>query len=344
MIWQSKADKFDRLLAKYAPELELGFMAGVDDLARRVDIRKLRAALEAGDVSAALRAMNLDEAAFVQFEEAFRKAFVFAGTALVADAPRTQDPEGNEIILRFNGRDRAAEDWLRSHSSALVKGVVAETRQVLRDKMTTSLEAGKNPNKLVTELVGRYNRLTKSREGSLIGLTADQAAFVDNAAAELANGRVKAYFSRELRDRTFDRAIAKAVKAGQPVPPEVVKTALAAYKSRLLAFRAKVVGRTETFTAMSKSEFTAYTQAIANGDVAEASILKFWDDADDKRVRPTHVKLGDDKGVPFSQPFVSASGARMMHPHDRSLGAPASEIIGCRCRVRYKIDFLAGVS
>jgi hypothetical protein len=41
---------------------------------------------------------------------------------------------------------------------------------------------------------------------------------------------------------------------------------------------------------------------------------------------------------------VSPSGARMMFPGDFSLGAPPEEIINCRCVVKHRVDFLAGVT
>lgn len=347
MIWGSKTSKFERLLQKYAPDLIEEFRQGVADLARRVDLKRLEAALDAGDVASAINAMHLDETAFVQFEEAFRRAFIGAGISLAADIPKGKDPNGNDIVLRFNGRDSAAEDWLRSHSGSFIRDVVADTRQTLRDTMTDGLAKGKNPNKLVPELVGRINPMTRRREGGVIGLTAEQGEFVRNAATELSSGdpaKLNDYLSRKLRDKNYDKPIAAALRDGKPVPVAVAEKALASYRNRLLAFRARTIGRTETFSAMSKSEFTAFQQAIASGKVAEKAVTKTWDDADDNRVRHTHVILGDGKPIPFLQPFVAASGARLMHPHDRSLGAPASEIIGCRCRCQYKIDFLAGVT
>jgi hypothetical protein len=49
----------------------------------------------------------------------------------------------------------------------------------------------------------------------------------------------------------------------------------------------------------------------------------------------------NDVEVGIDQPFVSPlTGAQMMFPHDVSRGAPASEIIGCRCFYEIKIDYI----
>lgn len=53
----------------------------------------------------------------------------------------------------------------------------------------------------------------------------------------------------------------------------------------------------------------------------------------DERTRPTHA-FADGQEQPLELPF-DVGGFYMMFPKDDSLGAPASEIIGCRCSVAY---------
>jgi hypothetical protein len=346
VIWETKASKVDKLLRKYAPEVAAAFSASIADLGRRVDVKKLEKALTAGDLTAALNAFNLDSTAFVVFEEAFRQAFIGSGLAFVATTPDATGPNGDKIVLRFNGRDQAAEQWLRQHSGTMVRDVVADTRNALRAVMADGLARGVNPKTLVPALAGRSNPSNRVRTGGILGLTSEQAQYAENMLAELLSGdasKLDDYLGRKLRDKTLDTKVAGYLRSNTPVPAALAERAVAAYRSKLAAHRAKTVGLTETLTAMSKSEFTAFEQAVASGQVEESSVEKFWEDANDRKVRHTHSILGDGKGIPFRQPFISASGARLMHPHDRSLGAPASEIIGCRCRVRYRIDFFAGV-
>lgn len=91
--------------------------------------------------------------------------------------------------------------------------------------------------------------------------------------------------------------------------------------------RAIVVGRNESLTSVGYSDFIT---AISLGNKH-----KVWVDVRDKRERKTHLKVGG-KRIPIEQPFV-VGNSLMMFPHDQvSFGADASEIVNCRCTVRYE--------
>ena len=65
----------------------------------------------------------------------------------------------------------------------------------------------------------------------------------------------------------------------------------------------------------------------------EGKRRKRWKTFGDSKVRPSHRNAGG-QTVPIDQPFI-IGGYRMMFPGDSSLGAPASEIVNCRCSVEY---------
>jgi hypothetical protein len=50
-------------------------------------------------------------------------------------------------------------------------------------------------------------------------------------------------------------------------------------------------------------------------------------------------KYGKGKGLPLEEPFESPTGAKLLFPGDSSLGAGAAEIVHCRCRVSYNVNF-----
>lgn len=94
--------------------------------------------------------------------------------------------------------------------------------------------------------------------------------------------------------------------------------------------RAMLIARTEIATAANySSEIVAQEMGVAYD--------KIWLSAADERTRPTHRAANGQKADPFGQ--FSIGGFIMAHPCDSSHGAPASEVVNCRCTTRriYKI-------
>jgi hypothetical protein len=341
----TKAQQFEALLDKYAPQLAAAFREGISDLAENADLKAMTAALRMGDVESALTAMHLDPAAFLQYEEAFRTVFLESAVGTANQIPTQTDVFGNPVRFRFYARSPLAEEWLRDYSSTFVRGIVAETRDTLRMTMIRSLSLGKNPTAIVAETVGRVSRATGRREGGYIGLTTPQATAVTRAGEELSSGDPGAwndYRERKRRDKRYDARIKDYLTKGEPVPPSLARQAMDGYRNGLLAARAKLIGRTETMTALNQGQHKAIEVAIAEGKVSADAITKIWRSAHDTRVRLTHAELDGNK-QPWDAPFVAISGAQLRFPMDRSLGAPASELIGCRCRCEYSFSMFAGV-
>jgi uncharacterized protein with gpF-like domain len=80
-------------------------------------------------------------------------------------------------------------------------------------------------------------------------------------------------------------------------------------------------------------------QGIRKGDIEPSDVTIRWDATGDSRTRLDHL-LMEDKTVRLGQPFTLPDGSNMMYPGDDSLGAPAGQIIQCRCRAEYKVDFI----
>lgn len=341
----TQTQRFAELLAEYEPQMAKAFTDSIQAVGENADLAAMRAALANGDVEAALRAMDLDTADFYRLEEKFREVYITAGVEISADAPVQTDSFGGIVRLRFVPRHPVAEAFLRDHGANLVRDIVVDTREALRTTMTTALSQGKNPTTIVNETVGRINRATGRRDGGVLGLTQAQAAAVAKAEQELSSGDPRAwseYRAREKRNANYDGPIRKALQSGHPVPASTMKAALDSYRNRLLAHRAKIIGRTETMTALNQGRVAAIEQAIAEGKVLPENVRKVWRSAHDSRVRDSHAIL-DGKSAAWGEAFTASSGARLMFPTDQSLGAPPSEIIACRCSLQIKIDFFAGV-
>jgi len=333
---------FQELLDRYGPKVARAFMDAIDDLRSGADFQRLTAAIEAGDLAGAIEALQLEPAAFNDLLEAIRETYLAGGQG----AAQTMRAPAAVGVIRFDGRNPAAERWLREESSDLVTRIITDQRTAVREVLEANMARGANPKAAARMIVGAVNRATGKREGGIIGLTAQQAGYVDTARQELASGdpaQLEHYLARTRRDKRFDRSIANAIRDEEPVPADIARKAVARYEARLLELRGQTIARSETLRSLQAAKHQAYLQAVESGKISASAVRRVWRDVGDLRVRHTH-RLLDGDTVGLNEPFRSPSGALMMFPGDTSLGAPASETVACRCDVNYRIDFLANLT
>lgn len=223
----------------------------------------------------------------------------------------------------------------------MIQGIVSETRENIRTVLDAGLTEGRNPRQTALEIAGRLDKATGKRTGGIIGLTSGQTDAVIRARGELANLDAN-YFTRARRDARFDPMVRKAIGQGKPLSVEEIDRITGRYKDRLLAYRAEVIARTETLGALSASREEGMRQLIEAGKVDAQDVTKIWRATGDARTRDTHQEL-DGQAVAWGEAFTSPSGARLLYPHDKSLGAPPKEIIQCRCFWETRIDFKAAL-
>ena len=206
--------------------------------------------------------------------------------------------------------------------------------------------AGDNPRQTALNIIGRINPTTGKRQGGVIGLTVAQEGWVANTKRYLEQGDSK-YFSLKLRDKRFDSVVKKAIADNKPLPKAQIDRLVTSYKTKALRYRGETIARTETLQALNKGAAASYAQAINEGTLTRSQITKEWDDVGGPRVRHTHrtmgKKYGKGKGIGVDDVFVSPSGSRLKHPGDTSLNADASEIVNCRCKADYQVDWFQGI-
>ncbi|MEK9723812.1 MAG: hypothetical protein VW405_10065 [Rhodospirillaceae bacterium] len=95
-----------------------------------------------------------------------------------------------------------------------------------------------------------------------------------------------------------------------------------------IAYQAERIQRTDMLAAFANAD-RMRTDSLAQ-DVP--GLRKWWDDADDSRVRPSHAAAGrrysKSKAIPIDEDFI-IGGHHAAGPHDPRL--PASEVVMCRC-------------
>lgn len=337
----SPRERFEQLVSTYEPMLRAAFIEAIDDIRSNIVLRRIVERLERADINGAIAAMSLDEAAFRPLDEAIRQTFNGGGVATVEQMQALRDPSGFRVVLRWDARNLAAETWLREHSAQLVTDIVADQQIAIRTALKTSLARGDNPTRMAVDVVGRVSRVTGQREGGIIGLTAQQSQYIENARQELSSGdpeAIRNYLQRGRRDKRFDKTVAKALREGKSLPRDMVDRIAARYSDGLLKLRADTIGLHETFAALGASKDIAFQQAIAKGAVRADAITKGWKHTPQEHPRVQHIAMQGQK-VRFDQPFVAPDGTLIPYPH--ATGVPSRHTLGCKCFCEYRIDFAA---
>ncbi|WP_182575343.1 head morphogenesis protein [Aminobacter ciceronei] len=337
----SPRERLEQLVADLTPVLRAAFMEAIDDIRSNIVLRRVVERLERGDINGAIAAMHLEEAAFRPLDEAIRHAFNGGGVATIEQMPTLRDPNGHQIVIRWDARNLAAEEWLREHSATLVSNIVADQEAAIRAALAEGLARGDNPTRSAIDIVGRVNRVTGKREGGILGLTAQQAAYVDTAREELLSGdpvAMRNYLERARRDKRFDRTVLKALAEGKPLPADAVARIVGRYSDGLLKLRADTIALHETFSALGSSRDIAFRQQIEAGRVQAQHITKTWRHTPQVHPRAQHVVMHG-QVVPFDQPFIAPDGTTIRYPH--APGTPTRHTIGCKCFAEYKIDYVA---
>jgi hypothetical protein len=310
-------------------EVAQAFLAAVKDLKDQVEVQKLLLALERRDLEAAMAALHIDRAAFQPLEAKLIEAFMAGGQGAVASMPAAMS-----IGFRFDPGNQRAAEIIRTTAGNLITGLVQTEVEQSRAFLAEGMASGRPPRAVGLDLVGRISRATGQREGGLIGLSGPQREYVASARAELAStdpALLRNYLTRKQRDRRYDKAVIRAIETGKAVPAETARTATTRYSARLVRLRGEVIARTEGLPAIRAAKREAYQQLADDGRVDAMDIVRGWSTTTDGRQRDTHDGMNGQEVRGLDAPFVSPSGARMMHPGDGSLGAPISELIACRC-------------
>ena len=333
----------DELLKVHEPAIQRAFVEAMQDARSAVNLADVVNALVRGDIAGAMQAVEFSRAFLAPLDQEIARAYYRAGQGftglIMASKPRSV-----AVVIRFDPGNPRAASWLQQHSSTLVREIVDDQRTAIRSALSAGMEAGRNPRVVALDVVGRMDAVTKTRVGGVIGLTSQQAQWVENARAELLSGdpvRMEAYFDRKKRDKRFDRTVARAIREGRPVSAADVTKIATRYSDRLLAYRGEVIGRTETLTALSYSQDESARQMIESGGIRATQVRKRWNARLDGRTRDSHVALNEDE-VGFDETFRSpATGARMRFPRDQSLGASGEDVVSCRCFLTQRFDWNA---
>jgi hypothetical protein len=335
-------DRIERLMAEWEPKVRDAFIECFKAIRDAASIRQITALLKAGDIEGAIRAVGMDPAQFRALDLILERMFEAGGIDASSAIKVVRGPLGLRIAPLFDLRAPRVTTWLRDHTTDLIRQITDDQRLLIRQALAplaTGLDpmlTGDTPQKLALDLVGRVSAVTGRREGGLLGLTTQQATWARNYEIELGDVEAKAApdanaLTRKLRDKRFDRTVAKAIRDGQPIPEKTREAMVAAYRNRALRYRAETIALNEASTGLHASQIEAWDQAIERGAAVETKVRRFWITAGDDHVRRMHAAVpGMNKdGVRLHGMFETPKGPTMQ---------PGWQFDpGCRCGVRVRI-------
>lgn len=333
------------LLDQMEPQVRAAFLDAIEDINDETVIKALEDAIATGNVEHALSILNLDPVVFAGVADTVTDVFKTAAILTAEAARSTRDPlTGTRVVFRFDVRSPPAEEWLRTESSRLVVGLSRTALKTVRQTLAAGIERGQNPRTTALDVVGRISKATGRRVGGTVGLTPSMEKWVQNAKIELLSGDpalLRNYLTRERRDARFDAKVYRAIAAGTPLAADDVTKMVGRYSDSMLQLRGENIARTETLLSLHAGQAESIRQMIESGKVEARDVVKIWRTNRDGRERRSHYILHGKK-VPYIEPFISPeTGAKMMHPGDRSKGALPQDVVNCRCHAEYKIDYIA---
>ena len=324
------------LLRAFEPKIEKAFRDAISKSAGAIDLKKLIAALELGDVEHAVRLFRLEQGVFFPLSDALRSSFM-AGGALTGSGL----PMGVSASFGFDGRHVRAEAWAARHAGYLITTVLDDIMHMARDVILDGLREGRGSAKVARDLMGR--KVGRVRVGGFLGLNGPQTDDVIRARQILSDPKqIRKYFIKdrktgrmkprfELSDRRFDRQILKAIREGRGISGDKLDQIIEGHKSKALLHRGKVIAKQEAHTALAAGREEGFQQLLDGGNVESVSVR--WQHNLSQEPRDDHVAMSGTV-IQFGQTFNFAD-ASMKHPHDPAGGAKHS--LGCRCIAVYRV-------
>ena len=229
--------------------------------------------------------------------------------------------KGAAISIGFDPSHPRAAEKMQAAKLGLIREFNDKQRDSVRQALTRAFETGQGPRAVAATFVDS------------VGLTASQEAAVANYRALLEAGSRQA-LERDLRDRRFDRTVARAVDSDKPLTQDQIDRMVSRYRDNYKRYRAETIARTESTRIASIARQEATMQMVEDLGVDPGRIIRVWHVTFDNRLRDIHASMeGQEVGI--EEPFIDGDGGELMFPGDPA-GAPESTI-NCRCSFSTRI-------
>lgn len=312
--------RIEELVAREEARVRRAFRRFLDDVRSDAVRRQVRMALEQEGIESALRVVD---AHVLRLGGVVTQVFQAVGTAEVAALAGKIRGIRPRVAVSFDPTYPRAAEIMRRNRLDFVRELTRAQRESTRAALTEALQTG----------AGTVQTARTIRES--IGLTEMQRRAVGNYRRLLEAGDAAA-LTRDLRDRRFDPSVRRAVEGDEVLGAKKIDRMVEQYRSRYLQYRAENIARTETLRTVGHARREALSQTLEQVELPRSSVVRTWAATQDARTRDTHAEM-DGQQVAMDEAFRSPSGAQLMFPGDASLGAPAEEVINCRCSELHEI-------
>ena len=299
------AERILRLLDKVEPKLRRAILNALVAARSQTTLKTIATLIENGRFEEAITAAV--NAGTIRIANGYAGVYTLAGQET---AKFLQD--ALEVVIDFDQVNQRAVNVMQQERLRLIREFTREQRLATREALTSGIRQGLNPREQARNF------------RSSIGLTTRQQRAVQNYRRLLSEGSSEA-LSRSLRDRRFDRTVARAVQTGQPLTKAQIDRMVDRYSERYVIYRSEVIARTEALRAVHAGTEEMYRQGMDAGHFSKEDLKRKWVTAKDARVRHSHVGLnGLVRGI--DETFPGDEGP-IRYPGDPE--APAAETVQC---------------
>lgn len=291
-------------------KLRAGWRSAMREIKDANSVPQLEAAIASSNVTDLIAGIDESIAAFATD---VASGYVYAGQraarAIDADIAGT---------FRFDLVDDAATAWMQETAEQIAGDLIAEQQAVALRVVRNGTRRGLTPQQIAGEVQGS------------IGLTPGQVDQVERYREVLETGDYRRAMSYQLADGRYDAALGRALDSGTFFGPERIDAMVGRYRDNWVSSRADGVALETAQEASHAGVDDAFRQAVEQGKVADADVLRTWVTRHDSKVRSSH-RVMDGQTRALDEPFISGFGNELMYPGDED--APAEDTVNCRCKV-----------
>lgn len=302
-------DPYPRISAKYEPLIRDALAVAWRAARQTGTLAEITEAIQTGGVTAVMRFLDtLEDDVARAVVPVLEDAISESGRALVEILPRGVTP------VAFSLTEPNTAQYLREYTMSLIREIVDETREAVRQAVQAGVIAGRNPRSVAYDF------------RAAVGITSDQERTVQRFRQALIERDVS--YIAGLRTSTDDMIrLADTGKLNQ----KNIDDAVNRLRLRYATNRAETIARTESMRAISIGQDQSIQQSGLIQDLEKSWAAR----SGDGRTREEHAVIDAMNGwIPYSEPFQTPLGP-MMFPRDPD--GTAENTINCRCRMRIRM-------